>query len=113
MGVSGSAPFVIQNDGDRSGISINIWRKIAEENNLSYRLIQQATPREGIRALNKGEIDLLVGPINSADRLNLQELISPSRTSSVKKYPAAVEARVLLSRLQGFSDGRCCHRSSS
>ena len=72
VGVSGSAPFVIQNDGDRSGISINIWRKIAEENNLSYRLIQQPTPREGIRALNEGEIDLLVGPISiTADRLNL------------------------------------------
>ena len=72
VGVSGSAPFVIQNDGDRSGISINIWRKIAEENNLSYRLIHQPTPREGIRALNKGEIDLLVGPISiTADRLNL------------------------------------------
>ena len=72
MGVSGSAPFVIQNEGDRSGIRINIWRKIAEENNLSYRLIQQPIPREGIRALNKGEIDLLVGPISiTADRLNL------------------------------------------
>ena len=72
VGVSGSAPFVIQNNGDRSGISIDIWRKIAEENNLAYRLVQQSTPREGIRALNEGEIDLLVGPISiTPDRLNL------------------------------------------
>jgi len=72
VGVSGSAPFVIHNNSDRSGISIDIWRKIAEDNNLSYRLVQQATPREGIRALYEGEIDLLVGPISiTPDRLNL------------------------------------------
>ena len=72
VGVSGNAPFVIQKDGGSSGISLDIWRRIAEENNLSYRLIKQATPRQGILALNKGEIDLLVGPISiTPERLNL------------------------------------------
>ena len=104
VGVSGSAPFVIQNDGDRSGISINIWRKIAEENNLSYRLIQQPTPREGIRALNEGEIDLLVGPISiTADRLNLpgvdftQPYFIGKEGILLQLKPAS-----LLSRLQVF-----------
>ncbi|QNI41842.1 transporter substrate-binding domain-containing protein [Synechococcus sp. A15-28] len=73
VGVSGNAPFVIQKDGGSSGISLDIWRRIAEDNNLSYRLIKQATPRQGILALNKGEIDLLVGPISiTAERLNGQ-----------------------------------------
>ena len=72
VGVSGNAPFVIQKDGGSSGISLDIWRRIAEDNNLSYRLIKQATPRQGILALNKGEIDLLVGPISiTPERLNL------------------------------------------
>ena len=72
VGVSGSAPFVIQEEGGSSGISLQIWRRIAEDNNLSYRLIQQATPQKGILALNDGEIDLLVGPISvTPDRLNL------------------------------------------
>ena len=72
VGVSGSAPFVIQEEGGSSGISLQVWRRIAEDNNLSYRLIQQATPRDGIHALNEGEIDLLVGPISiTPDRLNL------------------------------------------
>ena len=35
VGVSGSSPFVIQNNGARNGISIDIWRKIAEENNTT------------------------------------------------------------------------------
>ena len=60
-------------DGGSSGISLDIWRRIAEDNNLSYRLIKQATPRQGILALNKGEIDLVVGPISiTAERLNGQ-----------------------------------------
>ena len=72
VGVSGSAPFVIQEEGGSSGISLQIWRRIAEDNNLSYRLIQQATPQKGILALNDGEIDLLVGPISvTPNRLNL------------------------------------------
>ena len=72
VGVSGSAPFVIQEEGGSSGISLQVWRRIAEDNNLSYRLIQQATPQKGILALNYGEIDLLVGPISvTPDRLNL------------------------------------------
>ena len=72
VGVSGIAPFVIQEEGGSSGISLQVWRRIAEDNNLSYRLIQQATPQKGILALNDGEIDLLVGPISvTPDRLNL------------------------------------------
>ena len=72
VGVSGSAPFVIQEEGGSSGISLQVWRRIAEDNNLSYRLIQQATPQKGILALNDGKIDLLVGPISvTPDRLNL------------------------------------------
>ena len=71
VGVSGSAPFVIREDGANSGVSLEVWRRIAEENNLSYRLIQQGTPQKGIRALNDGEIDLRVGPISiTPDRLN-------------------------------------------
>ena len=72
VGVSGSAPFVIQEEGGSSGISLQVWRRIAEDNNLSYRLIQQATPQKGILSLNDGEIDLLLGPISvTPDRLNL------------------------------------------
>ena len=44
MGVSGSAPFVIKNGEQISGISLEIWRRVAEDNNLSYDLIPQPTP---------------------------------------------------------------------
>ncbi len=53
VGVSGSAPFVIQDPvGDGlSGISINVWRRVAEANELPYDLIRQSNIDAGIAAV--------------------------------------------------------------
>ena len=48
VGISGSAPFVIKNGDQLSGISLNIWRRVAEDNNLSYELVEQPSPKAGI-----------------------------------------------------------------
>ena len=45
VGISGSAPFVIKNGDQLSGISLNIWRRVAEDNNLSYELVEQPSPK--------------------------------------------------------------------
>jgi polar amino acid transport system substrate-binding protein len=68
VGVSGSAPFVIKNGEQISGISLEIWRRVAEDNNLSYDLIPQPSPKAGIEAVNDGKIDVLVGPISITSR---------------------------------------------
>ena len=104
VGVSGNAPFVIQKDGGSSGISLDIWRRIAEDNNLSYRLIKQATPRQGILALNKGEIDLLVGPISiTPERLNLPGVDFTQPYFIVKEgILLPLKPTTLLNRLQVF-----------
>ena len=68
VGVSGSAPFVIKNGEQISGISLEIWRRVAEDNNLSYELIPQPTPKAGIEAVDEGVIDVLVGPISITSR---------------------------------------------
>ena len=47
VGVSGSAPFVIQEEGGSSGISLQVWRSIAEDNNLSYRLNSTSNTPKG------------------------------------------------------------------
>ena len=64
VGISGSAPFVIQDGDSTSGISLDIWRRVAEDNNYSYELIPQPSPKAGIEAVDEGEIDVLVGPIS-------------------------------------------------
>ncbi|AII48851.1 ABC transporter substrate-binding protein [Synechococcus sp. KORDI-52] len=68
VGISGSAPFVIEDGNTSSGISLDIWRRVAEDNNLSYTLIQQPSPQAGIEAVDKGRIDVLVGPISITSR---------------------------------------------
>lgn len=75
VGIAGSEPFVIRNAADFSGISLEIWRQIAEENGLNYRLVPQPSTQAGITALNNGAIDMLVGPISiTARRLAMPKL---------------------------------------
>ncbi len=104
VGVSGSAPFVIQEEGGSSGISLQVWRRIAEDNNLSYRLIQQATPQKGILALNDGKIDLLVGPISvTPDRLNLPGVdFTQPYFIGKEGILLPLKPKTLLNRLQVF-----------
>ena len=54
VGISGSAPFVIQDGDATSGISLDIWRRVAEDNNYSYELIPQPSPKAGIEAVDMG-----------------------------------------------------------
>ena len=82
VGISGSAPFVIKNGDQLSGISLNIWRHVAEDNNLSYELVEQPSPKAGIEAVDDGEIDVLVGPISiTSRRLAIRALTSLSPTT--------------------------------
>ena len=68
VGVTGSPPFVIREGEKSSGISLDVWLHIAEENDLTYELISQSSPKKGIQALNDGSIDLLIGPISITPR---------------------------------------------
>ena len=75
VGITGSPPFVLSGHGSRGGISLEIWRRVAEQNDLSYDLVQQPTPKQGLRAIEMGEIDLLVGPISiTARRLAMPDV---------------------------------------
>ena len=68
VGISGSPPFVIKDGSHYSGISVDIWDRVAEDNDISYKLIEQPTPKAGIEAVDDGSIDLLVGPISITSR---------------------------------------------
>ena len=77
VGVSGSAPFVIEDPvGDGlSGISIDVWRRVAEANDLPYDLIRQDSAEAGIAAVEAKEIDVLIGPVSvTASRLARPEV---------------------------------------
>ena len=75
VGISGSPPFVIRNADGFSGLSVEIWRKVAEDNDISFKLIAQPSPKDGIAAVGNKDIDLLVGPISiTANRLAIPEI---------------------------------------
>ena len=75
VGISGSPPFVIRNANGLSGLSVEIWRKVAEDNDISFKLIAQPSPKDGIAAVGNKDIDLLVGPISiTANRLAIPEV---------------------------------------
>ncbi len=64
VGVAGSAPFVIKNDDEFKGISLDIWQQIAQEQELDYELIPQSKVKSGLEAIANGKLDVLIGPIS-------------------------------------------------
>ena len=68
VGISGSPPFVIQENNSIQGISLDVWRQVATDNALGFDLVPQRSPEAGIAAVDQGQIDLLVGPISITPR---------------------------------------------
>ena len=68
VGISGSPPFVIQENNSIQGISLDVWRQVAKDNALDYDLVPQRSPEAGIAAVDQGQLDLLVGPISITPR---------------------------------------------
>ena len=63
VGIKNSPPFIIQNSNNRySGLSIDLWNKIADSLNLKYRF--KTYDLQGlISALEKNKIDLCINPL--------------------------------------------------
>merc|ERR1712091_663930 len=68
VGITGSPPFVIEENNSFQGISLDVWRQVAEDNELVYDLVPQSSPEAGIAAVDQGQIDVLVGPISITPR---------------------------------------------
>ena len=74
IGVSGSPPFVMEEDGVLSGISIEIWKDVAERLDQPYRFVVQLNTNTNVKAVADGNVDLAIGPIS----------ISPKRLANPK-----------------------------
>lgn len=72
VGVSGSAPFLIEKNGQISGISVDVWRDVALEHQFEFELLPQSSTAANLQAVADGELDLAIGPIS----------ITPERLSS-------------------------------
>lgn len=82
VGVAGSEPFVFENTN--TGISVEIWDKIAEKKAWSYEYVPFKNVEDVLLALNKGNVDLVVGPISiTAKRLETMRFSQPFYNSSI------------------------------
>lgn len=63
VGVSSAPPFDIRNpDGSWTGLSLELWRAIAEELQLDYEL-QETNPSGRFDGVRQGWLDLSIGPL--------------------------------------------------
>ena len=74
IGVSGSPPFVMEQDEVLSGISIEIWKDVAKRLDQPYKFIVQPNTNANVKAVADGSIDLAIGPIS----------ITPTRLANPK-----------------------------
>ena len=74
IGVSGSPPFVIEKDGVLSGISVEIWKDVAERLEQPYKFVVQPNTNANVDAVAEGSVDLAIGPIS----------ITPNRLANPK-----------------------------
>ena len=74
VGVSGTTPFVMEQDGVISGISVETWKDVAKRINQPYKFIIQPNTNANIKAVADGIVDLAIGPIS----------ITPNRLANPK-----------------------------
>jgi ABC-type amino acid transport substrate-binding protein len=79
VGIKEAPPFVIKlADGNWSGISIDLWTKIAADNRMSYRFAEEPTVKRLIDGVAAGKFDIGVAALTvTADRENLVDFTTP------------------------------------
>ncbi|MEM7180065.1 MAG: transporter substrate-binding domain-containing protein [Spirochaetota bacterium] len=64
IAVSGSEPFKISKGKETKGISVSIWKEVARDAKLDYKLFPYPTVSESLLAVKSGEVDVAIGPIS-------------------------------------------------
>jgi ABC-type amino acid transport substrate-binding protein len=79
IGTKETPPFVIKRpDGTLYGISIDLWRRIAERLHLRYRFAEQTTVQELLDGTAKGSFDAAIAAVTAtAARERLVEFTQP------------------------------------
>lgn len=84
VGVAGNAPFVIHENNEEMGIAVEIWEAIAANANWSFHSIPYPSVSDAINALEKGDIDVVVGPSSiTSERTEVISFSQPYYQSSL------------------------------
>lgn len=80
-----AAPFAMKNaDGNWIGISIDLWRRIAEEKKIRYRIVETETVPELIGGVVDGRFDVAVAALTvTAAREEILDFTAPFYTTGL------------------------------
>lgn len=82
VGIAGSEPFVFGQQ-DR-GIAVEIWDEIADKKSWNYKYVTYESVEDALHFLNRGNLDLVVGPISiTSNRLENMRFSQPFYNSSI------------------------------
>jgi ABC-type amino acid transport substrate-binding protein len=102
VGVAGTPPFVIRKDNSVSGISVDAWQEIARSQKIDYQFIPQPSIQDGLDAVNRKELDVLVGGLSvTSKRLQKVDFTQPYLISEVAVLTVAEDPSV-WSRVRPF-----------
>jgi ABC-type amino acid transport substrate-binding protein len=79
VGTKEAPPFAIKNEkGEWSGVSIDLWRKVADQLNLKYRLVETESVTSLLDGLAQGHFDVAVAAITvTASREQMVDFTVP------------------------------------
>lgn len=103
VGIAGSSPFIIvRNKNDYNGIAYEIWQMVAADARWNFSVIDYPTVAQALDSLEKGKIDILVGPVSiTSARVNKVRFSQPYYQSSLSIMSRA-EKRGIWSRISPF-----------
>ncbi len=85
VGTKEAAPFAMKNaDGTWTGISIDLWRRIADEKKIRYRLVETETVPQLIEGVAAGKFDVAVAALTvTAAREEILDFSAPFYTTGL------------------------------
>lgn len=85
IGTKEAAPFAMKNaDGNWVGISIDLWRRIADEKKLRYRFVETETVPQLIEGVVEGKFDVAVAALTvTAAREEVLDFSAPFYTTGL------------------------------
>lgn len=84
VGYAGSEPFVVNENNNWKGISVEIWDLVAQESQINYTPKAYSSVSEALSDLASGKIDAVVGPVSiTSDRAEKVEFSQPYFQSSL------------------------------
>lgn len=77
VGLAGEEPFIVKGP-PFSGVSVDIWEKIAAANFWTFEFVPFSSVDEGVQAVASGDVDILAGNVGiTKDRLAKVEFSQP------------------------------------